>query len=91
MQPGGAFAEQPLHQLLHVGMLVQVKAITDLTLLNDEVLGLVRLDHSFRLEGEFGIPVNVEAVGLCYGYVVHDMLRCLAFEPASAGHASAEA
>ena len=32
--------EQTLHQLLYVGMLVQVEAITDLALLNDEVFRL---------------------------------------------------
>ena len=77
LQPDSALAEQPLDQLLHVGMLVQVEAIADLPLLDDEVLGLFGLDDTAWVNSEFGIKITVKCLGLGYGWLFMIVLRSL--------------
>src|SRR5215204_3100858 len=53
-------------------MKVRVETIADLTLLNNEVLGLLRFHNRARPVDEFGVQVAVKAFIHCGCRVVHD-------------------
>ena len=58
LQPGGTFTQQTLHQLLHVGMLVQVEAIADSRSWMMKYFVSLRLDDAARRDTRARYPAG---------------------------------
>ena len=54
---------------------MQVKAVTELALLDDEILGLFCVGHTAWKENEFVVHVAVKLLALSRRSVLHDILR----------------
>ena len=67
---------------------MQVEAIREFPLLDDEVLVLQGLDSV--MEDNFGIEMTVKSLGFYQSVLVHFVFLCLAFHPADAERACAE-